>query len=615
VLGCAASVLADEYRTWSDATGRFSLRAKVLSRDGNRVTLERDNGAKVMIEVAKLSKADQDYLSQMDSANPFETVEESPFQSVPSTPSVSIPAPVAPAPAASEPRTVKVDWSQSTPVLLNASQEEWNLAPPSPAANFKAKTVPLPAKTDFWEKFSGAAINALARKGVVGYTLGDKEKATTRIIVCDLEKGRPLATGSGPGQMSPLALHDNGQYVLMRRNEFGFGNLDRLEVWSIRGKDISRHLIWTPYDDVRGGDRDVMWAEFINANTLATSSRGGRVALWEVGTGRPICHFETTGGAVPCLSEDRKWIAFAAQEKVGMFDVEKQEVAVVAQTPGKLTWPYVALSPMGQKLGCIANDRILVWDVATGKLERDFTTPGLHIHGGIDFPHENFILANNQYLIALDNQIKLWHYQGAEFVRTTGGNAFMSVSAHNKPGVLAAGQMPHKEALAMLEKALKQPDLFVLKEGTSVRIFVDGIPADHRTRVGDALAKKLTEMNCKVAANGTIDLVAKIEGPRQREVSYFHSGDYQVQEYTTKLSFIYQGKPAWETAGTNIPGMIMLRDGENIEGVLRKASAQPAYAFYDNVVLPRFLQKPSENQGPGSGQTLGVSRVTPEGLQ
>jgi hypothetical protein len=175
--------------------------------------------------------------------------------------------------------------------------------------------------------------------------------------------------------------------------------------------------------------------------------------------------------------------------------------------------------------------------------------------------------------------------------------------------------MPHKEAAAMLEKALKQPDLFVFREGTTVKLDVGGVPAEQQNRVGKALSDKLRAMKCNVAPGGTITLAAKVEGPKQKQVSYMHSGDYQVQEYRTLLTFVYQGKPAWQTSGGNIPGIIMLKEGENIEGVLRRASQQPSYEFYDRVVLPKFLQKPSENKGPGSGQTLGTSRVTPEGFR
>ena len=94
-----------------------------------------------------------------------------------------------------------------------------------------------------------------------------------------------------------------------------------------------------------------------------------------------------------------------------------------------------------------------------------------------------------------------------------------------------------------------------------------------------------------------------------------HSGTYHVQEYFTRLKFVYNGQTLWETSWTNVPGFIHLKEGENIEGVLREASAKPSYGLYQSVVLPEFLQKPSDNKGPGSAQTLGTTHMSGRGLR
>ena len=610
----ASPIQAEEFRSWTDSTGRFKLEAKLVSLDEGKVTLVKKDGKKMMIDLKKLSQKDQEYVAESQSDNPFEAAEPSPFAPVEADGGMSGNE------AVSGPRAVTVDWSRSHAIALSAVASEWNVSlQDAPKLEFRPKAVSLPKKTDFFEKLSGVAVNPVAKKAVVGYTLARPGscEGTTRIVMCDIEHGRTTAIATGPGQMSPIALHDDGRQVLMRRNEFGFGKQDRLEVWTIERREIAKSVMWTPYgeDKSHGGGRDVMWAEFLDADTLATSSRSGRVAIWSFPAAEPICHFESTNGAVPALSADRKWIAFSTDGRMGIFDVEKREVIAVKETPERLTWPYMAFSPSGQKIGCIAQNRILVWDTASGRLERDFPTPGIAIHGGIDFPNDGFILANKQYLIALESQLKLWHYRGAEFFQTIRGVTFLCVTGGQSSGVFAPAKLPHPEATDLLDKALTQPDLFVFREGTTVKLDVSGIPADQSGRVKDALVKKLGEMNCKVAESGTIELVASVEGPKSKEVSFMHSGTYKVKEYRTRLKFVYQGTPVWETSGTNIPGFVMLKQGENLEGVLRKASKAPSYAFYDGVVLPKLLQKPSENQSAGSGQTLGASQVTPAGFR
>ncbi len=603
-----AQVRADDLRTWTDSTGKFKVRAKFDSVEGDKVKLIRENGEKFTIALEKLSKADQEYVSNQNTENPFQAIEENPFESAgPASETTS-----------EIPRMVDVDWSKAQLIPLQTSDPQWQVALPEiPAADYRPKSTPLPPPTDFFEKANGLAVSHSANAAVVGFELkkpSDRD-GSVRVILCDLKSGRVTASAATQGEMMPLALHDDGRQILMRRNEFGFGNQDRLEIWSLKGKNVVRSLIWTPYEGGHGGENDVIWADFIDAKTLATTSGGGKTAIWSYPALQPICYFQLSDGSIPALSPDRKWIAFASDDTVGLFDIEKREVIAAQKTPRNLQWPALAFSPSGRKIGCIAFDHILVWDTASGQLEKDFALPGLMIHGGISFPDESYILANKQYLIELENQLKLWHYMGAEQVKTAGETTLFVAAGDKKSGMLIAAKLPHPEALSLLKKALQQPDLFVFHKGTPVKLDVSGIPDDHKKDVTDALSKKLREMQCPIEDTANVGVVAIIEGPKSKEVSYMHSGTYQVQEYLTKLKIVYQGKSIRETNWTNISHIISLKKGENVEGVLRKASEQPTYAFYDKVVLPEFLQKPSDNQNPNAAQTIGMSKVTPQGFR
>lgn len=638
-LMVATPVRGQDLRTWTDSTGRFTLSAKFVSVQDGQVTLAREDGSEMTIALEKLSKADQEYVEKTKSESPFQPAGDNPFQRAGDSPFARVePGSRTSGGGAREsvqekmqrlrsggvrgasrarPSESGVDWSQSSPVALDAAGAEWELAPPAPGSlGFRPRTAAFPSKTDFFEKLTGVAINPVAKKAVVGFTLAKHgTEGTSRIVFCDVERGRTLASGESPGQMMPLALHDDGDHVLMRRNEFGFGNLDRLEIWSLEGRDVVQSRVWVPYETGVGGPQDVMWAEFVDRSTLATCSRAGKVALWDVASMQPACHFQLANGSVPALSPDRKWIAFCSADRVGVFDLEKREVIAVQETPTQLTWPQVAFSPSGSKIGCVANDRILVWDTASGHLEKNFTTPGIHINGGIDFPDDGFILAKNEFLIALDTQLKLWQYQGIEYARTIAGATFLGISGFNAPGGLLATKLPHSEAQSLLEKAMKQPDLFVFHEGTPVKLSVSAIPEPHKQRVTEALTKKLQGMKCPVQPNAAIEVAASVEGPKEKEVSYMFTGDYKVREHRTAVKFLYEGKSVWEASGTNIPGILTLKKGENVEGVLRKASEQPSYGWFDTVVLPEFLQKPAGGGGAGRGQTLGACRVTPTGFQ
>lgn len=611
-----ASSFAEEARTWSDKSGKFKIKATFKSLENGTVVLEQEDGSELEIELKKLSAADQEYANQAaEGDNPFKKKSDDPFK--PKAKKKKPPAEDADEPDVGESQSITVDWTSAESIVLGATTE-WKVtvAAPSDAFAAKPKAAALPNKSNFFEGIKGLAISRAAKKAAVGFIVGGPKPEGSRVVLCDLATGKSTPPATGDGQMAPLALHDDGKQILMRREEIGYGNQDRLEVWLLKGKKTVKTLEWTPYDSDQGAPRDVMWAEFLDPDHLATSSRGGKVAIWKYPEIELECTFSTADGAVPSLSPDRSIIAYCTGDQMGLFDVAKREVVAQQPIPEKLQWPFLAFSPSGKRLGCIAFDKVVVWDVASGKLERTIPCPGLLIHGAIDYPSDGFILANNQFLIDVENQLKLWTYTGHEQVRSAGGWTFFGVTnGEQSPGALVPVQLPQPAASDLLKKALTDPNLFVFKAGTTVKLDTSGIPDPaQRDSVQQALTKRLQELGCQTGPAGTIDLLASVEGPKDRDVSYFGSGDYKTKEYLTRVRFMYQGQPVWETAGTNVPFIISLKEGENVEGYLR-AHEKPEYGFFDSVQLPKFLQKPAAGQQAGNSLTLGQSQVTTSGLK
>lgn len=615
-------------RTWSDASGKFKIKAKFVSAADGVVTLEQEDGSELEIELKRLNAADQKFV-----ADALKAAADSPFKSKAKSSDPFKPKSKKTKPGReqtdddtepAETRTIKVDFAAAEQVLLGSPSEAWKVEVAKDASGgfgTKPKSCPLPPKTSFFEHFKGMAINPVAKKAVVGMIREDPglDPQVTRIVICDLVTGKAGTPASMPGPMVPLALHDDGRQIVMCRNVFGFGNQDQLEICTVKGSQISRNVVWTPYDDAPyRPNRDVLWASFLGPDQLATSSRGGKVVIWKFPDIEPLCTFTLADGAVPALSPDRTLLAYCNGTDIGLFDVAKRQVLAQQAMPEKLTWPYLAFSPSGRRLGCVAFDKVLVWDVASGKLERTIPCAGINVNGGIEFPDESFVLANSTYLIDIENQLKLWTYQGADIVRSAAGWTFFGVAgdSRNGGGAVGAGQIPHPAARDLLKKALTDPNLFVLKAGTTVKLNLDGVPDPaQRERVQKALTKRLEGIQCKVGAQGSIELAAIMEGPKDREISFRRAGDYKMKEYVSRVRFVYQGQPAWESSSTNFPAFIIhLKQGENIESHLRSLE-KPNYEFFDRVELPKFLQKPTTGQAAGGSLTLGQSRVTATGLQ
>lgn len=608
-------------RTWNDATGKFKIQGKFLTLANGVVTLEQEDGSELEIELKKLSTADQKFIADSAADSPFKAKKaDDPFKAKSKSKKPgTTKSPSASSGSSDGPRNVTVNWSSAESILLAPPADGWKVeASKAGPSDFKPKNAQLPNKTGFFEGVKGLAINVAAGKAAVGFVSkppGTRPVVVTRVVICDLKSGKTTAPATAQGQMVPIALHDDGKQILMRRDEFGFGKQDLLEIWTLAVQTPERTIAWVPYDDMTNSERDVTWAEFLDADHLATSSRSGKFAIWKFPEIEPICTFDLATGAVPGLSDDRRFIAYCTGKDIGLFDVAKREVVAQQATPEALHFPHVAISPSGKRIGCIAQSQVLVWDLATGKLERQFPLTGIINTGGIEFPDDSCLLAMGKYLIDIDNQLKFWTYDGQELARSRAGWSFFAITdGERKPGALGVGQLPHPAAKDLLKKALTDPDLFVLKSGTKVKMNLDGIPAADRDRVQKGITARLQAVGCQVDPNGTIDLIATLEGPKEREVSYSRGGDYKMQEYLTKIRFVFQGQAAWESRGTNVPMVVSLKRGENMEGHLRSCE-KPNLAYFERIEFPKFIQKPAAGQTANSSLTLGQSKVTTSGIR
>jgi SLA1 homology domain 1, SHD1 len=617
VLAGLACALADDLRTWTDVSGKHKMKAKFVSAAGGKVTLEGEDGAQFEIELAKLSQADQKHVADLQQAekNPFKPVEASPFKSK----KTSGRAKAAPA----DPDLAAPDWSSARVLALTPAQDKWEfpVAKAAAAPKLTNRAIPLPPKSNFFEGTKALVVSTPARRAVVGYLFGGQpgkgnEGATTRLVLCDLENGKQAATASVPGQFVPLALADDGARVLMKREEWGGGNQDRLELWNLSGADVEKVLRWAPYDDLKGGDRDVKWAAFLDAKRLATVSNNGKLVVWELDPLKPLYHLQAQGGATPAVSPDRKYLAFTTGNDVGVLDVAAGDVlALQAMPAANVPWPALSFSPGGTRLACVSMNKLFVWDFATGALYREIPLLQVPVQGPAVWTDEGHVLVGG-FLIDLETQVKVWQYTGYEQVQPLGAVCYFVVSeGEAKPGALVPARLPQPGVQQALDKAKKDPNFFVLKPGVTVKIDVSGLAdEDQREKVRKALAAKLEANGCQVSSNGTITLAASTELGKEREVTYrtigrgFGVKTYKVKEHFTRVKFVYQGQTAWEARGGSVPHLAHLKQGQKMEDYLKEYE-KPNYKYFETVELPKLLTRPTGRPA------LGTSTISTAGLR
>lgn len=640
ILSCVAllqsNVMAQEFRTWTDATGKFKVKAKFVELSDDKVTLEREDGSELAIPLKKLSSADRKVVAQMqtNAENPFETVQPAhkPGRKKPKEDDVAeegaseggeMEEDDSSEQAEEQIKIVRPRWERVKQVLPIPARSEWNVTvtPPAEAAARKGRVIGLQATRDVFEKLTALELNANGQRAVIGYLLdrpGMQRDVQIRLVLCDLEKGTRLTTIKKPGNMVPMALNDAGDEIVMCRNEFGFGNNDRLELWRVTRSGVTKTLQWIPNDDLQHGDRDIQWAAYIDAERLATAG-GGRLAIWKAATAKPLYWLKIQNGCRPALTTDRKYLAFATDKEIGILDLAAGKVVAITRGPKEhLSSPTFAFTPKGTRLACGCQDRIYVFDVATGGLYREIPLAGTNAHanGHLLCPSEEHLLLGNSLLVDVESQAKLWTYQGHQTAAVVDGLCWLAITGHGQDaGALLPVRLPHPRVAETIRKAIESPDFFILKPGTTVKLDVANLPdPGEREKAATAFADKLRANGCQVGADGTVELTLATEMGKRREVAYQAFGSpvarpYMFQEYTSRVKVVYQGQTAWEVSCNNVPGFIELKQGETMEGYL-KQKEHPNYAWFSTVELPRMVQKPTTNGG-----TLGTTQVTVSGLR
>lgn len=618
-----AAAQEQEWRTWTNATGKFKVKAKFIDLSNGKVTLEREDGAQITIPLDKLCKADQETAQELQShgSNPFEVIKP-PLRSPRRTKATEEPRAEPSSLSSGDMKIVDPDWSNAKPIALLAGERKWDLAidapqQPSPATR---RAIAIPPKRDFFDQAKTLVINPVCRKALLTYALerpGSNAERQLRLFLFDLERGKLLSTFNVAAKVVPVAMNDAGTDIAVRTDGHGFGNQGQLEIWRLTDSRLNKLLQWKPYGDQNGPDQDVKWVEFLPDDRLATLNSSGKLTLWNAATAEPLAWLQVAGNCHPALSPDRRYLAFATDQEIGLLDLQTTEVVAMKEAP-KAIFPgrVLAFTPRGTRLACSAGDRVYIFDAATGALYRELSLAGANIHAGDNLccPNEENVFVGNRLLIDIESQVKLWTYDGHGLAHMLDGVCWFCVADRNSSALIPT-PLPHPGAIEKIQKALEASDLFVLKPGVAVKLNVGGIqdPAE-REKAATALTQKLQANGCRVDPNGAVELVAMTEQGRHREIAYRTFGrpfarEFTFQEYHSRIKILHNGQTAWEVSCSNVPGVVNLSEGETIQEFLQR-NEHPNYEWFGRAELPKLVQKPT-----AGGLSLGASRVTVSGVR
>jgi len=629
-LLCLTLITADDLRTWSDATGKYTIEAKFIGLEGGKVVLEKADGSRIQIEMSKLKPEDRIEAVKLngkkmmgDANNPFKdagkttgTARNNRKTGSKTTPETDANAPV----------LTPIDWAGAKQLSIFGSDwKEQNTIPVDLKLDWQPRPVAIPS-TDFWDKPTGLVASAAAKRAIVvsGFDKpGNNDGATSTIHVCDLEKGFVVKSFPVSGKFTPLAISPDGTQVIARQDIFGHDKSNVLELWKITDTDLIRQHRWEAVREDNNHGKDVHGAAFLSdGKTFLTWLSGGKLTWWNADSLKPIQSLQLQANTSPALSPDQKFIVGKSNTDLVMLDANTGETLAVKPI-GHGGHGRFAISPDGKHLAVQNAGKVEIYDLPTASLVTSIGASGFGHESPLCWTSPTTLMGGHPLsYLAPEMNVNVWAYDGADKAAFLADYTLMIAGSHGGKGsTLVPARLPHAPAVQLLEQARSDPNFFVLKPGTSVKIDAGGISdATVQKEAIEALTRKLEEMGFKVGS-GNVTFVAGMAKAKDHEVAYhsFGAGFGREKTYTVPglaytLKIVADGRTHWSTGGGNHPPhFLQLKRDETIETHLKQYGT-PNANFFKNVELPRYVARAPSDQPQGS-MSLKRSQVTSNGIR
>ena len=582
-LGLAPAIVRaeDEFRTWTDATGRFKVEATLVEQAGETVRLRRRDGALLELPTAKLSEADRQHLLDVDADNPFKVV---PAETTTSTPAATSPAgmapaetptpapPVAPMSAASTsdagarpapppaaapppdgaagpitPRTV--DWA-----AIPGFDTAFAAGPPAVSTTdlrpvlTDAPVVDLGPMGDFHESVSGFVLDEATGTAILSSHFRDRAARAerTRITRIDLATGEADDPISVPGEVRALAWDGRTGRLVVADRRTGF-DAKPLALWRVAGgrHTVLGELVGTTHG---GGGRVGEWtaAAFLAGDRLATLTDGTRVTVWGVPEFEGLATAEVPRTKRLAVTHDGRNVGLPSRRGATIVDASdltgRGSVGSLDGGPPATA----AFSPDGGRLALLGGGAARVFDTRTGTPVGTATETSPH-DDAVAFLDERTLFVGRK-AIDLATGLTVFEVAGHERDFVVGGGRVWFVALDRGPEVMRLVATPPIPASAaeQLAEIAARPLEYDLPPASEVAVDVSMVAADERAGLATALASQL------VAAGHTVR-----EGAPTVLAVRWERGEERTYVYTRVAG------------GSSLPGVPRLPGGPMFPGVPR----------------------------------------------
>jgi len=501
-----------------------------------------------------------------------------------------------------DPAFKEADWSTAKDVQLRATGGDFKIAPDAAPKGPNLRPIPLARPNKGFASIGrivfsrgagnfAAAIHAYSQPGAPPQAWLEK---------IDLAFGKSAALFELKERMLARDITADGKLVALRNDLFGSGNNTRLEIWAVDGRQIKKLLILFPYEkETYAPHRDLADAWILDPGHVLTINAGGKLALWDIATGKAIYKAQLAKDSRPAISAGGKHMA--VEIAGAMLIIDPLSATVLGSLPlegeGGLRFSF---SPSGKQLGAWSSRSIYGWDLEKSQLFREFS---IAVGAGqFEMVSDGYALVDNHILVDFERRIPLWEFNvGGRLAGAIApsGVLWYSISSPQGYSSLTPLRLPPADALAAARK-LKPDDLLLLKPGVKVALAINvDAPQPDREQIESALKNQIAQNKLVLDDSAPIRIIASTEPGKSEEKEYRPINQpfgpaqkVTVTEMITRLSVQVDGQKAWEARTLSMAGgFLHPREGQTLEQAVAEAS-RPNYSFLKTTKLPAYLTKP-----------------------
>lgn len=599
-------------REWSDASGKFKIRAALLAINETTIRLRKPDLAELEIEVAKLSDADKTFLADLQRKMKKNRI----------VPPVGPPE----------------SFDESTGVIdAGALGGQRNSLSPDPLPGFlklKAGGVVFPRQHEADRLGTLLALGGTDRY-LLAAIVSDRNDAniSTKLMWASLEQKKIVGEHQMPAGEVVLDYHAPSHRLLTYWSDKrgGSGVRAALTVWEVLPADEAPKKIVRWFSSVTDnrGLQD-LWARFADKNTVVEKADRQAFVAWDLEKKevRYRISQESFFAAQPVLSPGRKLLVMPEDSRVRIYDAITGKLASTIPTGEHASG--VAVSEDGVKLAILQRNSLAVWSLANAEEKPQvyqaeaIGTPFTATLAWVDSDHIMVSAAfRDLILFSLKTRIALWNYQfdfktisesSAHRVKDIVNGHLVYAAQVDDSGktmmVVGAVALPGPQVYSK-EEGLDRESMLLVKQGSAVRVEVHA--GNDSAAIGKRLEQKLYANGWKIDGNARITVRAEMRIGEAQSTTYrstFGGGEQTVtiRPHISTIVIEVDGKTAWQAGTTTGPPMMMfLGEGQTAQSEANKWN-QPNPGFFENVEIPKEILDPKFSKG------LGSTDVTVRGL-